>query len=141
MFVSCQGVQAGKSGSGDEKSLADQLADANAALGKMGTEATQIRMRITHLEKELKDKKAQLLSKQKEVTTAENELQSRRAEVEKISAALGSIKFDEKHMDSLEKVVCYQVFVEDGNVVGPFALNLFQGPLELTVCSLFLRDT
>ncbi|CAK9228215.1 unnamed protein product [Sphagnum troendelagicum] len=99
-----QGVQAGKNGSGDEKSLADQLADANAALGKLGTEATQIRMRITHLEKELKDKKAQLLSKQKEATTAENELQSRRAEVEKISAALGSIKFDEKHMDSLEKM-------------------------------------
>jgi structural maintenance of chromosome 2 len=111
VFVSCQGVQAGKSGSGDEKSLADQLADANAALGKLGTEATQIRMRITHLEKELKDKKAQLFSKQKEATTAENELQSRRAEVEKISAALGSIKFDENHMDSLEKVVCYQVFV------------------------------
>jgi hypothetical protein len=42
LFVSCHGVQVGKSGSGDEKSMAYQLADANFALGKLGFEATHI---------------------------------------------------------------------------------------------------
>jgi hypothetical protein len=41
-IFSCHDVQAGKSGSGDEKSMAYQLADANAALGKLGFEATHI---------------------------------------------------------------------------------------------------
>jgi structural maintenance of chromosome 2 len=89
-----QGVQAGKSGGGDQKSLADQLVDANAAVGKVATEVKQSKMKIKHLEKELKEKKTQLSSKQKEATTIEKEHQTRTAEVKKITSTLQRLKFD-----------------------------------------------
>ncbi|KAG0590588.1 hypothetical protein KC19_1G112200 [Ceratodon purpureus] len=98
-----QGVQAGKSGGGDQKSLADQLVDANAAVGKVATEVKQSKMKIKHLEKELKEKKTQLSSKQKEATTIEKEHQTRTAEVKKITSTLESLKFDEARMDLLDK--------------------------------------
>ncbi|KAG0629403.1 hypothetical protein M758_1G101200 [Ceratodon purpureus] len=98
-----QGVQAGKSGGGDQKSLADQLVDANAAVGKVATEVKQSKMKIKHLEKELKEKKSQLSSKQKEATTIEKEHQTRTAEVKKITSTLESLKFDEARMDLLDK--------------------------------------
>lgn len=47
--------------------------------------------------------------------------------MEKISTALRSTKLDEKHMNSLEKVMCYQVFVDDGKIVGCFASKLSLG--------------
>jgi hypothetical protein len=57
--------------------MAYQLTDANAALGKLGFEATHIiRMKINHPENELTDKKTPMLSKKNEATAAENGLQS-----------------------------------------------------------------
>jgi hypothetical protein len=47
--------------------------------------------------------------------------------MEKISTALRCTKLDEKHMNSLEKVMCYQVFVDDGKIVGCFASKLSLG--------------
>jgi len=99
-----QGVQAGKSGGGDQKSLADQLVDANAAVGKVATEVKQSKMKIKHLEKELKEKKIQLSSKQKEATSIEKEHEMRTAEVKKITSTLQSLGFDEARMELLDKV-------------------------------------
>lgn len=99
-----QGVQAGKSGGGDQKSLADQLVDANAAVGRVATEVKQSKNKIKHLEKELKEKKTQLSSKQKEATSIEKEHAMRTAEVKKITSTLESLAFDESRMELLEKV-------------------------------------
>lgn len=97
-------MQAGKSGGGDQKSLADQLVDANAAVGKVATEVKQSKMKIKHLEKELKEKRTQLSSKQKEATSIEKEHEMRTAEVKKITSTLQSLGFDEARMELLDKV-------------------------------------
>ncbi|KAI5063026.1 hypothetical protein GOP47_0021573 [Adiantum capillus-veneris] len=99
-----QGVQAGKSGGNEEKSLADQLAETKAAVGKASTESKQAKTKIQHLEKELKEKKKQLASKKEEATALDKELNSKRLEIEKIRNALNSIPIEEGCLESLEKI-------------------------------------
>lgn len=98
-----QGVQAGKSGGNEEKSLADQLAESKAAVGKASTEAKQAKTKIQHWEKETKEKRKQLASKKDEAKALEKELQSRRLDIEKIRSALSSLQLEEGRLESLEK--------------------------------------
>ncbi|KAG7014830.1 Structural maintenance of chromosomes protein 2-1 [Cucurbita argyrosperma subsp. argyrosperma] len=77
-----QGVSAGK-GSGDEKKcLEDQLGDAKVAVGSAETELKQLKTKISHCEKELAEKTKQLLSKREEAISVENELSTKRKDVE-----------------------------------------------------------
>ncbi|KMS99478.1 hypothetical protein BVRB_2g044710 [Beta vulgaris subsp. vulgaris] len=90
-----QGVLAGKSSQDEEKCLEDQLADAKVAVGNTEIEVKQLKTQITHGEKELKEKTAQLKSKCNEATAAENELNTRKKEVEVVRKALESLPFKE----------------------------------------------
>jgi hypothetical protein len=108
-------------------------------LGSWGLKP-HIRMKINHPENELKDKKNSIVV-QAERGNCSRKWASICAEMEKISTALRCTKLDEKHMNLLEKVMCYQVFVDDGKIVGCFASKLSKGLLELPICALFLKDT
>ncbi|KAG9134427.1 hypothetical protein Leryth_022382 [Lithospermum erythrorhizon] len=98
-----QGVLAGKGSGNEEKCLEDQLVDAKAAVGKAETEVKQLETKITHCEKELKEKKGQLLSKHKEAVAAENELNDRVKDVDNVKKALEALKYQDGQMDDLQK--------------------------------------
>lgn len=100
-----QGIQAGKGSGADEKSLADQRDDANAAVGKAATEVQQSKTKIKHLDKELKTKQQHFKSKQHEVAAAQEELRSRRADLEKLQGAIDTLGFEEGRMELLEEVL------------------------------------
>lgn len=99
-----QEVRLGKSGHGEEKSLADQLADAKVAASRAENEIQQTRTKTCHLEKELKDKKEQLLLKSNEAAVLLKELEARKDEVGKIRLALQDVGYEEGSMETLEKV-------------------------------------
>ncbi|EFJ04936.1 hypothetical protein SELMODRAFT_137981 [Selaginella moellendorffii] len=98
-----QSVQAGKGGGGDQKSLAEQLADAKAAVGRASTELKQVSTKILHTENELKEKKKALESKTKEASSLQVELQSRKAEIDKILKTLEGVTYENGHMERLEE--------------------------------------
>ncbi|KAI8005601.1 Structural maintenance of chromosomes protein 2-1 [Camellia lanceoleosa] len=77
-----QGVLSGKSSGSEEKCLEDQLGDAKVAVGSAETELKQLKTKISHSEKELKEKAHQLLSKREEAVAIENELNARTKDVE-----------------------------------------------------------
>ncbi|KAH7404318.1 hypothetical protein KP509_15G020500 [Ceratopteris richardii] len=106
-----QGVQAGKSGGNEEKSLADQLTEMKAAVGKASTESKHAKTKIQHLEKELKEKKKQLASKKEEANAVDKELKAKRTEIEKIRNALSGIPIEEGHIESLEKIKAQELEV------------------------------
>lgn len=64
----------------------------------------QLKTKISHCEKELKEKKNQLKSKQDEATSVENELKARRKDVENIKTGLESLPYKEDEMEALQKV-------------------------------------
>ncbi|KAJ7300253.1 hypothetical protein O6H91_Y027600 [Diphasiastrum complanatum] len=99
-----EGVQAGKSGGNDAKSLAERLIDEKAEVGKAAAEAKQVKNKIQYLEKELPVKIKQLESKQQEAISFQKELQSRRAEVDRIKMAIENLAFDENHLQNLEQI-------------------------------------
>ncbi|KAJ0988950.1 hypothetical protein J5N97_007306 [Dioscorea zingiberensis] len=98
-----QGVLAGKSSGNDEKCLEDQLRDAKAAVGESETASKQLQTKISHSEKELKEKKELLTSKREEAASVENELNLRKEELENLKTALDSITYEEGQMEALEK--------------------------------------
>ncbi|TXG70686.1 hypothetical protein EZV62_005621 [Acer yangbiense] len=98
-----QGVLAGKSSGNEEKCLEDQLGDAKVAVGSAETELKQLKTKISHCEKELKEKRHQLLSKCEEAAAAENELNARRKDVEKVKLELESVSYKEGLMEALQK--------------------------------------
>uniref|UniRef100_A0A5B6YPA0 Structural maintenance of chromosomes protein n=1 Tax=Davidia involucrata TaxID=16924 RepID=A0A5B6YPA0_DAVIN len=98
-----QGVLAGKSSGSEEKCLEDQLGDAKVAVGSAETELKQLNTKISHSEKELKEKTHQLLSKREEAVAVENELNIRRKDVENVKMALESLSYEEGHMEALQK--------------------------------------
>ena len=98
-------MQAGKSGGNEDKSLADQLAESKAAVGKAITEAKQAKTKIQHWEKELKEKKNQLTSKKEEANTLEKELRAKRSDIEKIKSALENLPLEQGRIEALEKVI------------------------------------
>ncbi|KAK6926412.1 SMCs flexible hinge [Dillenia turbinata] len=96
-------VLAGKSSGDEDKCLEDKLADAKVAVGCAETELKQLVTKISHCEKELKEKKHQLMSKRDEAIAVENELKSRKKDVESIKIALESLSYEEGQMEALEK--------------------------------------
>ncbi|KAI9161138.1 hypothetical protein LWI28_014745 [Acer negundo] len=98
-----QGVLAGKSSGNQEKCLEDQLRDAKVAVGSAETETKQLKTKINHCEKELKEKRHQLLSKREEAAAAENEFNARRKDVEKVKLELESVSYKEGLMEALQK--------------------------------------
>ncbi|CAD6228646.1 unnamed protein product [Miscanthus lutarioriparius] len=98
-----QGVLAGKSSASEKKCLEDQLRDAKAAVGDAESGLKQLATKIKHSEKELKEKKALLVSKRDEAITAENELKTRTKDLDGIKASMGSINYDEGQMEALQK--------------------------------------
>lgn len=75
----------------------------------------QLKTKISHCEKELKEKKNQLKSKRDEAIAVENELSSRRKDVENIKIGLESLPYKEGEMETLQKVrlvlFCYFLFI------------------------------
>ncbi|XP_066310411.1 structural maintenance of chromosomes protein 2-1-like [Miscanthus floridulus] len=98
-----QGVLAGKSSASEKKCLEDQLRDAKAAVGDAESGLKQLATKIKHSEKELKEKKALLVSKRDEAIAAENELKTRTKDLDGIKASMGSINYDEGQMEALQK--------------------------------------
>ncbi|KAI3432141.1 Structural maintenance of chromosomes protein [Psidium guajava] len=98
-----QGILAGKSSGNEEKCLEDQLSDAKIAVGRADTELKQLITKIAHWEKELKEKRKQLLSKHEEAVAVENELNSRKRDVENVQKALESVPYKEGEMEALQK--------------------------------------
>ncbi|GER46534.1 structural maintenance of chromosomes protein [Striga asiatica] len=98
-----QGVVAGKSSGNEEKCLEDQLGDAKIAVGRAETELKQLRTKIGHSEKELKEKTAQFLSTREKAAAIVNELDVKRKEVEKVKNALESLSYNENVMEALQK--------------------------------------
>lgn len=95
---------AGKSSANEKKCLEDQLRDAKAAAGEAESGLKQLATKISHSEKELKEKKAHLVSKRDEATSAENELKARTKDLEAIKASMGSINYEDGQMEALQKV-------------------------------------
>ena len=85
-FVFAQGVLAGKSSASEKKCLEDQLRDAKAAVRDAESGLKQLATKIKHFEKELKEKKALLVSKRDEAIAAENELKTRTKDLDGIKA-------------------------------------------------------
>lgn len=98
-----QGILAGKSSGNEEKCLEDQLGDAKIAVGRADTELKQLKTKIAHWERELKEKRKQLLSMHEEAVAVENELNSRIRDVENVQKALESVPFKEGEMEALQK--------------------------------------
>lgn len=66
-------------------------------------------MKISHCEKELKEKTHQLMSKRQEAVSVENELNARRKDVENVKLALESVPYKEGQMEALEKVSLFHL--------------------------------
>ncbi|KAK3166260.1 hypothetical protein QOZ80_1AG0043460 [Eleusine coracana subsp. coracana] len=98
-----QGVLAGKSSANEKKCLEDQLRDARAEVGEAQSGLKNLTAKISHSEKELKEKKAQLVSKRDEATAAENELKARTKDLEALKTSMGSINYKEGQMEVLQK--------------------------------------
>ncbi|XP_050220819.1 structural maintenance of chromosomes protein 2-1-like isoform X2 [Mercurialis annua] len=98
-----QGVLAGKSSGNEEKCLEDQLAEAKVAVGNVETEMKQLKTKISHCQKELKEKNHQLISKREEAISVENELKARSEDVEKVKLALESLPNTDSQMEALQK--------------------------------------
>ena len=64
----------------------------------------QLNTKITHCEKDLKEKTNELISKHEEAVSVENELNVRRKDVENIKMALESLTYKEGQMEALQKV-------------------------------------
>lgn len=63
-----------------------------------------MKTKISHCEKELKEKTKQLLSKREEAISVENELSAKRKDVENVKLALESLPYKEGHLEALQKV-------------------------------------
>ena len=87
------GVQSGK-GTGDDKSLAEKLADAKARASAAEAEVKAAQMKSAHLEKELAAARLALRAKEKDGSTAQAELSTKRAAAEASRAALRDLKFE-----------------------------------------------
>ena len=64
----------------------------------------QLKTKISHSEKELTEKRRQLMSKREEAVAVENELNARIKDVENVKKALESLPYKEGQMEALQKV-------------------------------------
>ncbi|KAL7214487.1 hypothetical protein ACSBR1_026823 [Camellia fascicularis] len=81
----------------------NQLRHAKVAVGSAEIELIQLKTKISHSEKELKEKANQLLSKREEAVVVENELDARTKDVENVKLALESLLYEEGQMEALQK--------------------------------------
>ncbi|KAL7107353.1 hypothetical protein ACP275_06G048700 [Erythranthe tilingii] len=124
-----QGVVAGKGSGNEEKCLEDQLADAKIAVGRAETELKQLETKVGHCEKELDDKKTQLLSTREKAAAIENELNVKRKDVEKVKSALGSLPYEDNLMESLQtdrttELEMVQKFKEEARIISSQLANV-----------------
>ncbi|CAN1256295.1 Structural maintenance of chromosomes protein 2-2, partial [Linum perenne] len=70
---------------------------------KQKTELKQLKTKISHSEKEIKEKKKLLMSKREEAVSVENELNARKKDVDNVKLALESLPYEEGQMEALEK--------------------------------------
>jgi structural maintenance of chromosome 2 len=96
------GVQSGK-GTGDDKSLAEKLADAKARASAAEAEVKAAGMRSTHLTKELAAARNSLRAKEKDGSAAAAELASQRAAADACRQALQQLSFEPASLARAEK--------------------------------------
>ncbi|CAO1635759.1 unnamed protein product [Sympodiomycopsis kandeliae] len=89
------GMAAKSKGSGGQSGYQGQLADARAAEGNAGTEIQQSQLRITHLEKEIKQKEPQAKKAEKEAASLIKQLEAAKAAVDQLSSSLAASGYDE----------------------------------------------
>lgn len=110
----------------------------------------QLKTKISHCQKELKEKTHQLMSKREEAVAVENELNVRRNDVENVKKALESLSYEEGLMEVLQKVFMpfpqwlftstqtlyeYQASV---SVAWSVLVALLKDITDATMCSIFL---
>ncbi|TYJ25405.1 hypothetical protein E1A91_A07G048100v1 [Gossypium mustelinum] len=83
--------------------VAGKNSDAKVAVGAAETELKQLRTKTSHCGKELEEKRHQLMSKRDEALEVENELNSRRKDLEKVKIELESLPHKEGQMETLQK--------------------------------------
>lgn len=71
----------------------------------------QLKTKISHCERELKEKTRQLMSKREEAVSVENELNTRKKDVENVKTALESLPYTEGQMEALQKVINCQLIL------------------------------
>jgi structural maintenance of chromosome 2 len=98
------GVQSGK-GTGDNKSLAEKLADAKTRASAAEAEVKSAEMRSAHLTKELAVARKALLAKQKDGSAAEAELVSQQAAADACRQAMKALCFEPASLAHAEKAV------------------------------------
>lgn len=81
--------------SGGQGGYRGQLAEAKAAEGKAGTEIEQAKLRIGHLEKEIKTKEPQAKKAEKDGAGLLKQLEAAKAHVEKLESGLAASGWDE----------------------------------------------
>ncbi|GJW42205.1 structural maintenance of chromosomes protein 2-1 [Tanacetum coccineum] len=86
-----------------DKSLLNQLGDAELVVTKAEADLKQLKTKISRCETELKEKTAKMLSKHDEAVALENEVKVRQKDVEKVERALMSLSYQEGHMESIKK--------------------------------------
>lgn len=64
----------------------------------------QLQTKVSHCEKELEEKRTQLLSTREKASAIESELNAKRKDVEKVKNSLNSLSYDENLMEALQKV-------------------------------------
>ena len=62
-----------------------------------------MKTKISHCEKELAEKTKQLLSKREEAISVENELSTKRKDVENVKLSLESLPYKEGQLEALQK--------------------------------------
>ncbi|KAK1592402.1 hypothetical protein Q3G72_024309 [Acer saccharum] len=95
------------------------------AVGSAETELKQLKTKISHCEKELKEKRHQLLSKREEAAAVENGLNARRKDVEKVKLELESVSYKEGLMEALQKA-CLSLLLHTIRFDRAFEMELVQ---------------
>nr|GFD07686.1 structural maintenance of chromosomes protein 2-1-like [Tanacetum cinerariifolium] len=85
-----------------DKSLLNQLGDAELVVTKAEADLKQLKTKISRCEIELKEKTAKMLSKHDEAVALEIEVKVRQKDVENVERALTSLSYQEGHMESLK---------------------------------------
>lgn len=87
--------------SGKSSGFMGQLADARSAEGSARTETEQAKVRISHLEKELKAKEPQAKKAEKEGAGLLQQLEAAKSDVDRLSSALAASGWDENEEKEL----------------------------------------
>ena len=100
-----EAVRAGKTGlPGDDKTMGEKISELKAAAVEAGTEAKQGRMRVGHLEKEVRDKGKLLEGKRKAAEGLMRRLEGAEREVAACERKVQEVGFNEELHTAMEKV-------------------------------------